>query len=72
MKKKTRQQYHQFMNFVHFLVNYAEGGQNRKRRFACARILKNELGTTLPKISLLNAKFNKLIGQINEQNQRKV
>lgn len=72
MKQKVRKQKHQFMNFVHVLVNYAAGGQNRKRKWFCARILKNELGSVSPKVSVLNQKFTKLIGQINAQNKTKV
>lgn len=65
MKKKIRKQYHDFINFANILVNYAHFGQNKKRRFFCARILKNELGTTKPTLSVLNQKFNILVEQIN-------
>lgn len=70
MKKKTRKQYHDFVQFAHFLVKYAQFGQNKKRRWFCARILKNELGTTKPTLSVLNLKFNKLIEAINKQNEQ--
>lgn len=70
MKKKTRKQYHDFIRFANILINYAKSGQNKKRRWFCARILKNELGTTRPTLSVLNQKFNKLLEFVNKQNEQ--